>query len=95
MSDHSFSEESFPNIQSNPPLTQLEATSSHAVASCLGEETTTCLTTTSFQVAVESNKVPDYNEWIHLAIIELPVGPEWGKGAPGQVHEMVRIPLLL
>jgi len=33
--DHSFSEEIFPNIQSKPPLTQLEAISSRAVASYL------------------------------------------------------------
>jgi len=58
MPDHSFSKEIFPNIQSEPPLTQLEAISSRPVASYLGEETNTCLTTTSFQVVVESNKVP-------------------------------------
>ena len=37
---------------------QLEAIASHPVASYLGEETNTCLTTTSFQVVVESDKVP-------------------------------------
>jgi len=36
---------------------QLEAVSSRPIASFLGEETNTCLTTTSFQVAVEGNKV--------------------------------------
>jgi len=55
MPDHSFNKEIFPNIQSKPPLTQLEAISSHPIASYLGEETNTCLTT--FQVVVESNKV--------------------------------------
>ena len=30
---------------------------SHPITSYLGEETNTCLTTTSFQVAVENNKV--------------------------------------
>ena len=39
------------------PLKQLEAIASHPIASYLGEETNTCLTTTSFQVVVESNKV--------------------------------------
>ena len=36
---------------------QLEAISSHPIASYLGEETNTCLTTISFQVVVESSKV--------------------------------------
>jgi len=36
---------------------QLAGIASHPIASYLGEETNTCLTTTSFQVAVESNKV--------------------------------------
>jgi len=58
MPDHSFSKEFFSNIQSKPPLTQLEAVSSHPIASYLGEETNTHLTTTSFQGIVESNKVP-------------------------------------
>jgi len=57
MPDHSFSKEKFPNIQSKPPLTQLEAVASHPVASYLGEETNTRLTTTSLQVVAESNKV--------------------------------------
>jgi len=58
MSDHSFSKDIFPNIQSKPPLMQLEAISSRPIASYLGDETNTCLTTTSFQAVVESNKVP-------------------------------------
>jgi len=58
MSDPSFSKEIFPNIHSEPPLMQLEAIASHPIVSYLGEETNTCLTTTSFQVVVESNKVP-------------------------------------
>jgi len=49
MPDHSFSKEIFPNIQSKPSLTQLEATASRTIASHSGEETNTCLTTTSFQ----------------------------------------------
>jgi len=57
MSDHSFSKEIFHNIQPKPPLMQPEATSSHPIASYLGEETNLNLTTTSFQVAVESDKV--------------------------------------
>ena len=57
MLDHSFSKEIFPNIQPKPPLTQLEAISSRPISSCFGEETNTCLTTTSFEVAVASGKV--------------------------------------
>jgi len=37
--DHSFSEEIFPNLQSEPPLTQLEAIASCPVTGYLGEET--------------------------------------------------------
>jgi len=55
---NSFSKEIFPNIQSKPPLAQPEVVFSHPIASYLGEETNTLLATTSFQVAVESNKVP-------------------------------------
>jgi len=58
MSDHSFVMEIFPNNQSKPPVMQLEAIASRPIASYLGEETNTCLTTTSFQVVVESNKIP-------------------------------------
>jgi len=36
---------------------QLEVIAFPPIASYLGEETNTCLTTTSFQVVVESNKV--------------------------------------
>ena len=55
--DHFFSKEIFPNIQSKPPLAQLQAIAFCPIASYLGEETNTCLTTTSFQVVVESDKV--------------------------------------
>ena len=57
MTGHSFSEEVFPNIQSKPPLMQPEAVSSCSITSNSGEETSTQLTITSFQVVVESNKV--------------------------------------
>jgi len=57
MPEHSFSKEILPNTQSKPPLMQLEAIASRPIASYLGEETNTCLTTTSFQIVVESNKV--------------------------------------
>jgi len=57
MLDNPFGEVIFPNIQSKPPLVQLGAVSSCPVTCYLGEETATHLTTTAFQVVVESNKV--------------------------------------
>ncbi|KAK4831267.1 hypothetical protein QYF61_016737 [Mycteria americana] len=52
-----FSEVKFPNIQSKPPLAQLEAISFRPITCYLGEETNPHLSTTSFQGVVESNKV--------------------------------------
>ncbi|KAK4807092.1 hypothetical protein QYF61_018433 [Mycteria americana] len=57
MLDNPFSEEKFPNIQSKPPLAQLEAISSCPITCYLGEETDPHLSTASFQVVVESDKV--------------------------------------
>ncbi|KAK4820667.1 hypothetical protein QYF61_003075 [Mycteria americana] len=57
MLDHPFSKEIFPNIQSKPLLMQLEPISSRPITSYLGEETDPHLSTTSFQVVIESNKV--------------------------------------
>ncbi|KAK4830689.1 hypothetical protein QYF61_012858 [Mycteria americana] len=57
MLDNPFSKEIFTNIQSKPLLTQLEAISSRPITCYLGEETDPHLSTTSFQVVVESNKV--------------------------------------
>ncbi|KAK4827372.1 hypothetical protein QYF61_017310 [Mycteria americana] len=57
MLDNPFSEVKFPNIQSKPPLAQLEAISSCPITCYLGEETDPHLSTTSFQVVVESDKV--------------------------------------
>ncbi|KAK4824318.1 LOW QUALITY PROTEIN: hypothetical protein QYF61_013593 [Mycteria americana] len=57
MLDNPLGEEKLPNIQSKPPLAQLEAISSHPITCYLGEETDPHLSTTSFQAVVESNKV--------------------------------------
>ena len=54
---NSFSKEISPDIQSEPPLTQLEVISSHPISGYLGDETNTHLTTTAFQVVVESDEV--------------------------------------
>jgi len=72
MSEPSFSEEIFPNTQSKPPLVQLKAISSHPITRYLGEETTTCLTTTSFQVVVESDKVPPQPPFLQTEHPQLP-----------------------
>ncbi|KAK4815351.1 hypothetical protein QYF61_000183, partial [Mycteria americana] len=50
MLDNPLGEEKFPNIQSKPPLAQLEAISSCPITCYLGEETDPHLSTTSFQV---------------------------------------------
>ncbi|KAK4829686.1 hypothetical protein QYF61_006061, partial [Mycteria americana] len=57
MLDNPFSEVKFPNIQPKPPLAQLEAISSRPITCYLGEETDPHLSTTSFQVVVESDKI--------------------------------------
>ncbi|KAK4823306.1 hypothetical protein QYF61_000519, partial [Mycteria americana] len=49
MLDNPFSEEKFPNIQSKPPLAQLETISSCPITCYLGEETDPHLSTTSSQ----------------------------------------------
>ncbi|KAK4829747.1 hypothetical protein QYF61_006456 [Mycteria americana] len=49
MLDNPLGEEKFPNIQSKPPLAQLEAISSCPITCYLGEETDPHLSTTSFQ----------------------------------------------
>ncbi|KAK4816382.1 hypothetical protein QYF61_016286 [Mycteria americana] len=51
MLDNPLGEEKFPNIQSKPPLAQLEAISSCPITCYLGEETDPHLSTTSFQMA--------------------------------------------
>ena len=52
MSNQSVTKEIFPNVQSKPTLPQLEAFASCPIASYLGEEANTRLTTASFQVDV-------------------------------------------
>jgi len=57
MLDNPFSEEVFPDIQSEPPLVQLEAVSSCPIACYLGKEADTCLAIASFQIVLEIGKV--------------------------------------
>jgi len=54
---NSFSTEIFLNIQSKPPLMQLEAISTCPIACYLEEETDIHLATTSFLVVLKSTKV--------------------------------------
>ncbi|KAK4817034.1 hypothetical protein QYF61_026040 [Mycteria americana] len=72
MLDNPFSEEKFPNIQSKPPLAQLEAISSCPMACYLGEETDPHLSTTSFQVVVESDKVSPQPPFLQAKQPQLP-----------------------
>ena len=55
--DHSFSKEVFPNIQSEPPLMQLEVIASRPVSGYLGEETNPRLTaaTSHFSPKMKEN----------------------------------------
>ncbi|KAK4822662.1 hypothetical protein QYF61_019029 [Mycteria americana] len=72
MLDNPFSEEKFPNIQSKPPLAQLEAISSCPITCYLGEETDPHLSTTSFQVVVESHKVSPQPPFLQAKQSQLP-----------------------
>lgn len=55
MLDNMFGEKSFPNIETKPPLAQLEIASPYPITCCAG--TDTCFATASFQAAVECDKV--------------------------------------
>ena len=55
--DHPFRKVVFPNVQPEPSLAQLEAIPSSPITSHMREEADPQLTTTSFQVVIESNKV--------------------------------------
>jgi len=72
--DNPFGEAIFPNIQSNPPLKQVEAISSHLITCYLGKETNTDLCPTSFQLVVESNKVTPLS--LHFLQTEQPQFPQ-------------------
>jgi len=67
-----FAEEVFPNILSKPLLVQLEAVSSCPTACYMGEGTYTHLTTTSFQLVVESNKISSQPPLFHTKQPEFP-----------------------
>ncbi|KAK4827946.1 hypothetical protein QYF61_022561 [Mycteria americana] len=75
MLDNPLGEVKFPNIQSKPPLAQLEAISSRPIACYLGEETDTHLSTASLQVVVESNKVSPQPPFLQAKQPQLPQLP--------------------
>ncbi|KAK4811896.1 hypothetical protein QYF61_014929 [Mycteria americana] len=72
MLDNPLGEEKFPNIQSKPPLAQLEAISSCPITCYLGEETDPHLSTTSFQAVVESDKVSPQPPFLQAKQSQLP-----------------------
>ncbi|KAK4815879.1 hypothetical protein QYF61_009930 [Mycteria americana] len=72
MLDNPLGEEKFPNIQSKPPLAQLEAISSCPITCYLGEETDPYLSTTSFQVVEESDKVSPQPPFLQAKQSQLP-----------------------
>ncbi|KAK4828407.1 hypothetical protein QYF61_026161 [Mycteria americana] len=72
MLDNPLGEEKFPNIQSKPPLAQLEAISSCPITCYLGEETDPHLSTTSFQVVVESDEVSPEPPFLQAKQSQLP-----------------------
>ncbi|KAK4823973.1 hypothetical protein QYF61_008592 [Mycteria americana] len=72
MLDNPLGEEKFPNIQSKPPLAQLEAISSCPITCYLGEETDPHLSTTSFQVVVESDEVSPEPPFLQAKQPQLP-----------------------
>ncbi|KAK4824504.1 hypothetical protein QYF61_015902 [Mycteria americana] len=70
--DNPLGEEKFPNIQSKPPLAQLEDISSCPITCYLGEETDPHLSTTSFQVVVESDEVSPQPPFLQAKQSQLP-----------------------
>ncbi|KAK4830122.1 hypothetical protein QYF61_008549 [Mycteria americana] len=75
MLDNPLSEEKFPNIQSKPPLAQLEAISSCPITCYLGEETDPHLSTTSFQT-LHQLRCPSLDTLQHLNIPLVVGGPK-------------------
>ncbi|KAK4820818.1 hypothetical protein QYF61_007212, partial [Mycteria americana] len=75
MLDNPFREEKFPNIQSKPPLAQLEAISSCPITCYLGEETDPHLSTTSFQT-LHQLRCPSLDTLQHLNVPLVVGGPK-------------------
>ncbi|KAK4823611.1 hypothetical protein QYF61_004214 [Mycteria americana] len=71
MLDNALGEEKFPNIQSKPPLVQLEAISSCPITCYLGEETNPHLSTTSFQAKQSQLPQPLLNRLVLQTLHQL------------------------
>ncbi|KAK4806930.1 hypothetical protein QYF61_012651 [Mycteria americana] len=103
MLDSPFSDYIFPNIQSKPPLVQLEAISSHPITHYLGEETDPHLTTTSFQAkqprfpqpllirlllqTLHQLCCPSLHTLQHLNVSLVVRGPKWNTVFEVQPHQ--------
>ncbi|KAK4810547.1 hypothetical protein QYF61_004510 [Mycteria americana] len=85
MLDNPFSEVKFPNIQSKPPLAQLEAISSCPITCYLGEETDPHLSTTSFQT-LHQLCCPSLDTLQHLNVSLGVGGPELNTVFEGHDH---------
>jgi len=72
VAEHSFVDEIFLNSQLGPCLGQLEAIPSSPNTNETGEEADFHLATTSFQVAVESNKVSPKPSLLHTKQSQFP-----------------------
>ncbi|KAK4831704.1 hypothetical protein QYF61_018756, partial [Mycteria americana] len=102
MLDNPFSEEKIPNIQSKPPLAQLEAISSCPITCYLGEETDPLLSTTSFQAkqpqlpqpllirlvlqTLHQLRCPSLNTLQHLHVSLVVGGPKLNTAFEGHNH---------
>ncbi|KAK4828289.1 hypothetical protein QYF61_024954 [Mycteria americana] len=86
MLDNPFSEVKFPNIQSKPPLAQLEAISSHPITCYLGEETDPHLATTSFQT-LHQLCCPSLHTLQHLNVSLVVRGPKLNTVFEVQPHQ--------
>ncbi|KAK4828781.1 hypothetical protein QYF61_000806 [Mycteria americana] len=103
MLDNPFSEVKFPNIQSKPPLAQLEAISSCPITCYLGEETDPHLSTTSFQAkqsqfpqpllirlvlqTLHQLRCPSLDTLQHLNVSLVVGGPKLNTGFKVQPHQ--------
>ncbi|KAK4817898.1 hypothetical protein QYF61_002282 [Mycteria americana] len=82
MLDNPFREVKFPNIQSKPPLAQLEAISSCPITCYLGKETDPHLSTTSFQL-----RCPSLDTLQHLNVSLVVGGPKLNTVFEVQPHQ--------
>ncbi|KAK4827619.1 hypothetical protein QYF61_019544 [Mycteria americana] len=111
MLDNPFSEVKFPNIQSKPPLVQLEAISSCPITCYLGEESDPHLSTTSFQAkqsqlpqpllirlllqTLHQLRCPSLDTLQHLNVSLVVGGPKLNTGFEAAVNKHPQVLLCL